>query len=137
MARQKKLDKTYMAIAYDISLLSVSNRRAVGSVIVKNNNILSFGFNGTPSGMDNKCENKITGLTLPHVLHAESNAIAKVAQSTQSSSDAVLYTTLSPCMECAKLIIQAGIIRVVYSDVYKNTDGLTLLKECNVIIDVI
>ena len=136
MARQKKLDKTYMAIAYDISLLSISQRRAVGAVIVKDNNILSFGFNGTPSGMDNKCEDD-ANVTLPNVLHAESNAIAKVAQSTQSSSGAMLYTTLSPCIECAKLIIQAGIVRVIYSDTYRNIEGLKLLTDCNIKVDTL
>jgi len=131
MASRKLLDKTYMQIARDISLLSKCVRTKVGAIIVKDNNVLSFGYNGTPSGMDNKCE--LNNKTLWYVLHAESNAIVKVAKSTQSSEGSVLYTTLSPCDECSKLIMQAGIKRVVFSEMYSGSkNGLNMLIRNNI-----
>lgn len=110
---------------------SYCRRRQVGALIVKNQMIISDGYNGTPSGFDNVCENP-EGSTYPYVLHAEANAITKVARSNNSSRDATLYVTASPCMECSKLIIQAGIRRVVYSELYRITDGLDLLEKAGV-----
>ena len=106
-------------------------RRRVGALIVKDKMIISDGFNGTPSGFDNVCENA-EGNTFPYVLHAEANAITKVACSNNSSSGATLYVTASPCLECSKLIIQAGIRRVVYSELYRISDGLDLLRNAGV-----
>ena len=132
MPNKKKLDTTYMEIAKTVANLSYCWRSKVGAVIVKDNNILSFGYNGTPGGMDNCCEDT-KGLELVTkwtVLHAESNAITKVARSTMSSQGATLYCTLSPCDECSKLIIQAGISRVVYLEEYKkSTKGLKLMQD--------
>ena len=136
MASKEKLDRIYMNIARETSSLSLSMRKQVGAIIVKDNNILSFGFNGTPSGMDNSCEDE-EGDTLWYVLHAESNAIAKVAKSTSSSEGATMYCTLSPCNDCAKMIIQAGIKRVVYKDQYREHTGLLLLETCGVKVDKI
>ena len=131
MANNKDLDIVYMNIAGEVSQLSKCSRKKVGAIIVKDNNILSFGYNGTPSGFCNNCEegNK----TKWSVLHAESNAIVKVAKSTNSSSGSTLYCTLSPCRDCSKLIIQAGIVKVVYKEVYEgSTEGLDLMKESGI-----
>lgn len=131
MANNKDLDIVYMNIAGEVSQLSKCSRKKVGAIIVKDNNILSFGYNGTPSGFCNTCEkgNK----TKWSVLHAESNAIVKVAKSTNSSSGSTLYCTLSPCRDCSKLIIQAGIVKVVYKEVYEgSTEGLDLMKESGI-----
>lgn len=106
-------------------------RRRVGALLVKDKMIISDGYNGTPSGFTNVCEDA-DGVTFPFVLHAEANAITKVARSNNSSDGATLYVTASPCMECAKLIIQAGIRRVVFSEMYRITDGLDLLREAGV-----
>lgn len=106
-------------------------RRKVGALIVKDKMIISDGYNGTPSGFPNVCEST-EGVTLPYVLHAEANAITKVARSNNSSDGSTLYVTASPCMECSKLIIQAGIKRVVFSELYRITDGLELLKNAGV-----
>jgi len=106
-------------------------RRKVGALIVKDRMIISDGYNGTPSGFENECEDE-NDQTKPYVLHAEANAITKVAKSNNSSEGSTLYITASPCMECAKLIIQAGIIRVVYSDKYRISDGIELLKKAKV-----
>ncbi len=106
-------------------------RRKVGALIVKDNMIISDGYNGTPSGFENICEDE-NGLTKPYVLHAEANAITKVARSNNSSEDATLYITDAPCIECAKLIIQAGIRRIVYSKSYRIDDGLNLLKRAGI-----
>lgn len=106
-------------------------RRKVGAIIVKDKMIISDGYNGTPSGFPNICESE-QGSTFPYVLHAEANAITKVARSNNSSEGSTLYVTASPCMECSKLIIQAGIKRVVFSDLYRITDGLDILREANV-----
>lgn len=137
--RQLEYHKTYMNIANEISKLSYADRNKVGCVVVKNNSIISFGFNGTPTGFDNVCEifdvDTNNTITKPEVLHAESNAIAKIAKSSMSSEGADLYLTLSPCIECAKLIIQAGIKRVFYKTKYRCESGLVLLKQAE--IDVI
>jgi len=125
--KSDRIDAIYMSIAHEISSLSYCQRKQVGAIIVKDNNILSFGYNGTPSGMANKCE--LNGKTRWVVLHAESNAIVKIAKSTSSSDGATMYTTLSPCDECSKLIVQAGIKRVVFDEIYEgSTKGLKLLE---------
>ena len=128
MPNIKELDIVYMNIAGEVSQLSKCSRKKVGAIIVKDNNILSFGYNGTPSGLCNTCEEY--DKTKWYVLHAESNAIVKVAKSTNSSSGYTLYCTLSHCKDCSKLIIQAGIIKVVYKEIYEgSTEGLDLMKE--------
>jgi dCMP deaminase len=142
MASQEKLDKTYLVMAHTWSLLSTAKRKKVGCLIVKDGAIISDGYNGTPSGFNNNCEmrNSFTAIqkgdeeiiTKPEVLHAESNAITKLAKSTQSSIGATAYITISPCIECAKLIIQAAIKRVVYGEIYRNRDGLDLLTQAGV-----
>ena len=106
-------------------------RRKVGAIIVKNQMIISDGYNGTPSGFENVCEDE-NGLTKPYVLHAEANAITKVARSNNSSDGATLYVTASPCLECAKLIIQSGIRRVVYNELYRISDGIDLLERAGI-----
>ena len=137
MPNIKELDIVYMNIAGEVSQLSKAKRKKVGAIVVKDNNILSFGYNGTPSGFDNTCEHRHPhqhrDVTNWYVLHAESNAIAKVAKSTNSSSGSTLYCTLSPCRDCSKLIIQAGIIKVVYKEVYEgSTEGLDLMEESGI-----
>lgn len=126
-------DKMYMEIAQVVAKQSYCEKRKVGAVIVKGNTIIGLGYNGTPSGRDNCCE--IDGNTKPEVLHAESNAIAKVACSTLSSEGSTLYVTCSPCMECAKLIIQSKICRIVYLEKYRDTSGLDLLRDCGIEVD--
>lgn len=129
-----------MNIAKEISTLSRSNRNKVGAVLVdKDKNIISMGFNGTPSGFDNDPEVKSNGVmvTKPEVLHAESNLITKIAKSTSSSEGSTMYVTLSCCLECSKLIIQAGIKRVVYLDEYRDLKGLSLLKKCGIKVEKI
>ena len=126
-----KFDKRYLEMAQIWAKNSYSKRRQVGALIVKDRMIISDGYNGTPSGFENVCEDE-NGVTKPYVLHAEANAISKVAKSGNSSQDATLYVTASPCMECAKLIIQAGIKRVVYLDEYRLTDGIDLLKRAGI-----
>ncbi|KAA6324464.1 dCMP deaminase [termite gut metagenome] len=110
---------------------SYCQRRKVGALIVKSNMIISDGYNGTPSGFENVCEDE-NNITKPYVLHAEANAITKIARSNNSSDGATLYVTASPCIECAKLIIQAGIIRVVYSEQYRLEDGINLLQRAGI-----
>lgn len=129
--KQRLLDERYLRMAAIWSENSYCRRRKVGAIIVKNNMIISDGYNGTPSGFDNICESE-EWVTFPYVLHAEANAITKVARSNNSSKGSTLYVTASPCMECSKLIIQAGIKRVVYSEHYRITDGLDLLKRAGV-----
>lgn len=129
--KQLKFDKAYLRIAREWGKLSHCKRKQVGAIIVKDRMIISDGFNGTPSGFDNACEDE-EGFTKWYVLHAEANAILKVAASTQSSKNATLYITLSPCKECSKLIHQAGIIRVVYQHAYKDSAGLEFLKKAGV-----
>ena len=118
-------------MAEEWSKLSYCKRRQVGALIVKDKMIISDGYNGTPSGFENICEDD-EGYTKWYVLHAEANAIMKVASSTQSCSGATLYVTLSPCKDCSKLIYQAGIVRVVYIDQYKDTTGIDFLKDAGV-----
>lgn len=110
---------------------SYCERRKVGALIVKDNMIISDGFNGTPAGFENVCEDE-DGLTKPYVLHAEANAITKIARSNNNSNGATMYVTTSPCIECAKLIIQSGIVRVVYSQKYRLTDGIDLLNRAGI-----
>lgn len=129
--RQGQFDRRYIEMAQVWAKNSYCIRRQVGALIVKGRMIISDGFNGTPSGFENICEDE-DGKTKAYVLHAEANAITKVAKSNNSSEGATLYVTSSPCIECSKLIIQAGIRRVVYSDEYRVTDGLDLLKRAGI-----
>ena len=129
--KQLKYDKAYLKMASEWAKLSYCKRRQVGALIVKDRMIISDGYNGTPSGFENICEDE-EHYTKWYVLHAEANAILKVASSTQSCKGATLYITLSPCKECSKLIHQAGIIRVVYSKKYKDNSGLEFLKRAGV-----
>ena len=129
-----KFDKPYLEKAEIWAQNSYCKRRKVGALLVKDRTIISDGYNGTPSGFENICEDE-NGVTKPYVLHAEANAITKVAKSGNSSDGATLYVTASPCAECAKLIIQAGIRRVVYRDAYRLTDGIDLLKRAGVDVE--
>lgn len=129
-----QLDLRYLRMAHIWSENSYCERRKVGALLVKDQMIISDGYNGTPSGFPNVCEGA-DGRTLPYVLHAEANAITKVAKSNNSSEGSTLYITDSPCIECAKLIVQAGIKRVVYSKPYRVTDGLELLQSAGIRID--
>jgi dCMP deaminase len=129
--KQLKYDKAYLKMALEWGKLSYCKRKQVGALIVKDRMIISDGFNGTPSGFDNCCEDS-SGSTKWEVLHAEANAILKVASSTQSAKNATLYITLSPCTQCSKLIHQAGIKRVVYAHTYKDTAGLEFLEKAGV-----
>lgn len=138
------IEEVYMEIAYSVAKLSYAQRRQVGCVIVKDHQIVSFGYNGTPSGFDNSCEDTTTcsiecgcggcetSTTKKEVLHAESNALTKIAKSTLSSEGADLYTTTSPCFECAKLIIQSGIKQVFYNETYRDMSGVDLLEQANI-----
>tara|TARA_R110000824_G_scaffold23943_1_gene84789 strand:- start:432 stop:914 length:483 start_codon:yes stop_codon:yes gene_type:complete len=152
MAKQNDLDESYLRMAKIWASLSKAKRKKVGCLIVKDGSIIADGYNGTPSGFDNDCEvvspidrckitiddngNYVQGTyelkTKPEVLHAESNAITKLARSTQSSEGATMYITISPCVECSKLIIQSGIKRVVYGELYRNDEGIKLLKKSNI-----
>ncbi|MDR0536730.1 MAG: dCMP deaminase family protein [Tannerellaceae bacterium] len=132
--KQIELDKRYLRMAAIWAENSYCKRRQVGALIVHNNRIISDGYNGTPSGFENICEDE-TGNTKQYVLHAEANAITKVAASSNSSAGATIYITSSPCIECAKLIIQAGIRRVVYSADYRIADGCELLKRAGIQTD--
>ena len=129
--KHKKYDIAYLKIAREWGELSYCKRRQVGAIIVKDNMIISDGYNGTPSGFENCCEDD-EGYTKWYVLHAEANAITKVASSTQSSEGSTLYVTLSPCTECSKLIHQAKIKRVVYNEQYKDTSGLEFLEKAGI-----
>ena len=129
--KQNKYDIAYLKIAREWGKLSYCKRRQVGAIIVKNNMIISDGYNGTPSGFENVCEDD-NNFTKWYVLHAEANAITKVASSTQSSEGATLYISLSPCKNCSKLIHQAKIKRVVYEEQYKDTSGLEFLQKAGV-----
>ncbi|MDE6769580.1 MAG: dCMP deaminase family protein [Muribaculaceae bacterium] len=129
--KNRVLDSRYLRMARIWSENSYCRRRKVGALIVKDKMIISDGYNGTPSGFPNVCEDD-SDVTFPYVLHAEANAITKVARSNNSSDGSTLYVTASPCMECAKLIIQSGIRRVVFSDLYRITDGLDLLRSAGV-----
>jgi dCMP deaminase len=129
--KQITFDKRYLEMAMIWAKNSYCIRRRVGALIVRDKMIISDGYNGTPSGFENKCEDD-ENVTKPYVLHAEANAITKVAKSHNSSENSTLYVTTSPCMECAKLIIQSGIVRVVYCNKYHKTDGLDLLKRAGI-----
>ena len=129
--KQLELDKRYMRMAFIWSENSYCERRKVGAILVKDKMIISDGYNGTPSGFENVCEDE-HNVTKPYVLHAEANAITKVARSNNSSEGATLYVTSSPCIECAKLIIQAGIRKVVYADSYRLSDGIELLRRADI-----
>ncbi len=129
--KQDILDRRYLRMAHIWAENSYCRRRKVGAIIVKDQMIISDGYNGTPSGFENVCEDE-TGMTKPYVLHAEANAITKVARSNNSSEGSTLYITASPCVECAKLIIQAGIRRVVFNELYRITDGIDLLTRAGV-----
>jgi dCMP deaminase len=129
--KQILLDKRYLKMAQIWAENSYCKRRQVGAILVKNKMIISDGYNGTPEGFENICEDE-NGTTKPYVLHAEANAITKVAKSNNSSDGATLYVTTSPCMECSKLIIQAGIKKVVYTEKYRITDGLELLDRAGI-----
>ncbi len=131
MTKQELLDRRYLAMANIWAQNSYCKRRKVGALLVKDQMIISDGYNGTPSGFENICEDE-EGYTKWYVLHAEANAITKVAKSNNSSQGATLYVTTSPCPECSKLIIQAGIKRVVFKDLYRNTEGLDLLRRAGV-----
>ena len=130
----KKFDQSYIEMAGVWAKNSYCKRRQVGALIVKDRMIISDGYNGTPAGFENICEDE-NGITKPYVLHAEANAITKVAKSGNNSNDATLYVTASPCVECAKLIIQSGIKRVVYRDAYRLTDGIDLLARAGIIVE--
>ena len=129
--KQKKFDQRYLEMARIWAKNSYCTRRQVGALVVKNNMIISDGYNGTPSGFENVCEDD-NGITKPYVLHAEANAITKLARSSNNSEGATIYITASPCIECAKLIIQAGIKRVVYGEKYRLTDGIELLDRAGI-----
>ena len=129
-----KFDAKYLRMAKIWATNSYCKRRQVGALLVKDNMIISDGYNGTPAGFENVCEDE-NGVTKPYVLHAEANAITKVAKSGNSSEGATLYVTASPCAECAKLIIQSGIKRVVYRDAYRLTDGIDLLQRAGIQVE--
>ena len=129
--KQETLDRRYLRMASIWAENSYCRRRQVGAIIVKNKMIISDGFNGTPAGFENICEDE-NGVTKPYVLHAEANAITKVARSNNSSDGSTLYVTASPCLECSKLIIQAGIKRVAFHELYRMSDGIELLKRAGV-----
>ncbi len=131
MQKQLKYDKAYLRMASEWGKLSYCERKKVGAIIVKDRMIISDGYNGTPTGFENFCEDD-EGYTKWYVLHAEANAISKVASSTQSCKGGTLYITLSPCKECSKLIHQAGIVRVVFSKAYKDRSGINFLEKAGI-----
>jgi len=139
MPTQAKMDELYMDIAARISQMSYARRKKVGAVLTKNDNIISYGWNGTPSGDDNACEVELLGgelETKPEVLHAESNLLSKLtAEGGQGAQGATLYQTMSPCFECAKLIKQAKIKRVVFRELYRDATGIDFLRRRGVIVD--
>jgi dCMP deaminase len=138
VASAEDLDRVYIKMAQAWSTLSKANRKKVGCLIVKDDMIISNGYNGTPSGFDNQCEDiDFFGqlITREEVLHAESNAITKLSKSTQSSKGSTMYVTVAPCVDCAKLIIQSEIKRVVYGEFYKNNLGIELLKSAQIVVD--
>jgi dCMP deaminase len=136
LKKLNKYDKAYLRIAKEWSQLSYCKRKQVGAIIVRDRMIISDGYNGTPTGFENCCEDE-AGLTNWYVLHAEANAILKVARSTQTCDGATLYITLSPCQECSKLIHQSGIKRVVYQNGYRDTSGIDFLVQAGVIVEQI
>ena len=130
----KKLDERYLRMAHIWAENSYCKRRKVGALVVKDKMIISDGFNGTPSGFENVCEDE-NNVTRPYVLHAEANAITKLARSHNNSDGATLYVTASPCIECSKLIIQSGIKRIVYGEKYRLDDGINLLKRAGIEVE--
>ncbi len=132
--KQQEFDKRYARMALIWAENSYCTRRKVGALVVKDRMIISDGYNGTPTGFENICEDD-NNTSKPYVLHAEANAITKLAKSSNSSEGATLYVTASPCIECAKLIIQAGIKRVVYTEKYRLTDGIDLLERAGIVVD--
>ena len=132
--KQELLDYRYLCMACVWAENSYCKRRRVGALVVKEKMIISDGYNGTPSGFENICEDE-NGITKPYVLHAEANAITKLARSGNNSDGSTLYVTASPCIECAKLIIQAGIKRVVYGEKYRLTEGIDLLRRANIEVE--
>jgi dCMP deaminase len=135
LSKKRKWQDIYMRIAYEVSSASHAQRKKVGAIIVKENRIISYGYNGTPYGFDNACEED--GVTKKEVLHAESNAITKCAMSNESTKDAYLYTTMSPCYDCAKLIIQSGIKAVYYKEKYADIEGIKLLTKAGIEVNAI
>ena len=131
LTKQKRYDKAYLRLALEWAKLSYCQRKKVGALIVKNGTIIADGYNGTPSGFDNCCEDN-QGNTHWYVLHAEANAILKLSKSNNSGDGATLYITLSPCKDCSKLILQSGIKRVVYCTEYKDTEGVDFLKNSGI-----
>tara|TARA_Y100000296_G_C5119486_1_gene229600 strand:+ start:333 stop:1013 length:681 start_codon:yes stop_codon:yes gene_type:complete len=134
MNKQERYDTLYMDLAERVSRMSHAKKKKVGSVLVKGDRIISFGWNGTPTGFDNECEDE-WGDTLFHVLHSELNLIAKLAKSTESSAGSTVYCTLSPCIDCAKLLVQAGVSRVVYKEGYREDAGLQLLRQVDIEVE--
>lgn len=134
--KQALLDQRYMRMARIWAENSYCERRKVGALLVKNKMIISDGYNGTPSGFENKCEDE-NNVSKAYVLHAEANAISKVARSHNSSDGATLYVTASPCIECAKLIIQSGIRRVIFGEEYRIMDGVDLLRRANIEVELL
>ena len=132
--KQQEFDKRYARMALIWAENSYCTRRKVGALVVKDRMIISDGYNGTPTGFENICEDD-NNTSKPYVLHAEANAITKLAKSSNSSEGATLYVTASPCIECAKMIIQAGIKRVVYTEKYRLTDGIDLLERAGIVVD--
>ena len=130
--KQEQFDRSYLEMAKVWARNSYCTRRKVGAILVKDRMIISDGFNGTPSGFENICEDEVTGKTKPYVLHAEANAISKITKSGNNSEGATLYVTDAPCLECPKLIIQAGIRRVVYMIEYRVRDGIELLERAGI-----
>ena len=146
MPHQNELDQTYIQMATVWSRLSKARRKQVGCLIVRDGTIISDGYNGTPRGFNSNCEVELETPSMlasrgyiletkPEVLHAESNAITKLAKSTQSSVGSTMYTTASPCLDCAKLIIQSGIHRLVYNELYRDEEGINLLKKAGIIVE--
>lgn len=134
MNKQQKMDQLFLDLALRVAEMSYAERRKVGGILVKDGNIIAFGWNGTPSGFNNKCEDENYN-TKEIVLHAELNIFSKLAKSTQSSANSTLYLTLSPCVECSKLIIQSGVERVVYLEKYRKECGLLFLRTAGVETD--
>lgn len=131
---KKKFVQAHMKVAFIYANLSYCERKQVGCVIVKNDRIISIGFNGTPPGWDNYCETE-EGLTKPEVFHAEANAVAKLARCNESGEDALCFVTCAPCLHCAKLLVQTGISKVFYSEEYRGTEGLDFLTSCNIDVE--
>jgi dCMP deaminase len=131
MTKEEKYNKLYLDIAFRVAEMSYAIRKKVGCVAVKDGNIISIGWNGTPAGFPNDCESEKDGIltTLPEVLHAELNCLSKIAKSNETSEGSTMYLTLSPCFECAKLILQSGVKKVYYSEEYRNLDGVIFLKK--------